>query len=253
MAPIQKNAKSVKGKHFKSNFANCGPSYNANGKRKWVHENKFFDGSLREGQGFALKRKEKIKQQYNKILRKEKWKMQQSKVKLHEEYPEHLKHLYLAEKERLEEEEQEQKNKRLKGRAVDSEAEEEQTFTVGSTSGRNDYNTTPDISADQTLSSEAGISKQSASSHKAQFMQRKQKNVSSYQKTKQEYERIKQEREQKREEFLKNKAQREEAVKKYKEKKMATYQILNRKTKKGQPNLNIQMELLLQKIQAQQQ
>lgn len=37
------------------------------------------------------------------------------------------------------------------------------------------------------------------SSHKAQFMQRKQKNVSSYQKTKQEYERIKQEREQKRE------------------------------------------------------
>lgn len=53
-------------------------------------------------------------------------------------------------------------------------------------------------------------------------------------------------------EFLKNKAQREDALKKYKEKKMAKYELLKRKTKKGQPNLNLQMELLLQKIQAQQ-
>lgn len=178
--------------------------------------------------------------------------MQQSKVKLQEEYPEHLKHLYLAEKERLDEEEQAKKNKRWKGKAVDSEGEEEQTITMGSSSGKNESNTTPDISADQTHSSKAEITAQSESSHKAPFIQRKQKNVSSYQKTKQEYERIKRERERKREEFLKNKAQREEALKKYKEKKMATYQLLKRKTKKGQPNLNLQMELLLQKIQAQQ-
>ncbi len=32
---------------------------------------------------------------------------------------------------------------------------------------------------------------------------------------------------------------------------MATYQLLKRKTKKGQPNLNLHMEALLQKIQAQ--
>lgn len=50
MAPIQKNAKSIKGKHFKSNFTHVGPSYNAKGKRKWVQENKFFDGSLNEGE-----------------------------------------------------------------------------------------------------------------------------------------------------------------------------------------------------------
>ncbi|CAM4564185.1 unnamed protein product [Leuciscus chuanchicus] len=62
---------------------------------------------------------------------------------------------------------------------------------------------------------------------------------------------MKEERARKREEFLKDKSQREEALKKYKEKKMATYQLLKRKTKKGQPNLNLQMELLLQKIQAQ--
>ncbi|RXN33991.1 thyroid transcription factor 1-associated 26-like protein [Labeo rohita] len=41
--------------------------------------------------------------------------------------------------------------------------------------------------------------------------------MSSYQKTKLEYERIKEERARKREEFLKDKAQREEALKKYKE------------------------------------
>lgn len=48
---------------------------------------------------------------------------------------------------------------------------------------------------------------------------------------------------------MKNKQQKEEAIQKYKQKKMETFQILNKKTKKGQPNLNLQMEYLLQKIQ----
>ncbi|KAL1275617.1 hypothetical protein QQF64_035240 [Cirrhinus molitorella] len=91
----------------------------------------------------------------------------------------------------------------------------------------------------------------STKTHPKTFIQKKQKKMSSYQKTKLEYERIKDERARKREEFLKDKAQREEALKKYKEKKKATYQLLKRKTKKGQPNLNLHMELLLQKIQAQ--
>uniref|UniRef100_A0A9J8AHG8 Uncharacterized protein n=1 Tax=Cyprinus carpio carpio TaxID=630221 RepID=A0A9J8AHG8_CYPCA len=125
-------------------------------------------------------------------------KMQPSPIQLEEEYPEHLRHLYLAEEERLDEEE-----------------EEEEKI-----------------------------------SHKTPFIRRKQK-MSLYQKTKQEYERIKEERARKQEEFLKDKAQREEALKIYKEKKMATYQLLKRKTKKGQLNLNLHMELLLQKIQAQ--
>lgn len=50
-------------------------------------------------------------------------------------------------------------------------------------------------------------------------------------------------------EYLKNKQQREEALQKYKQKKIETYQMLSKKTKKGQPNLNLQMEYLLQKIQ----
>lgn len=50
-------------------------------------------------------------------------------------------------------------------------------------------------------------------------------------------------------EYLKNKQQREEAIQKYKKKKMESFQILSKKTKKGQPNLNLQMEYLLQKIQ----
>uniref|UniRef100_A0A9J7ZEV2 Thyroid transcription factor 1-associated protein 26 n=1 Tax=Cyprinus carpio carpio TaxID=630221 RepID=A0A9J7ZEV2_CYPCA len=90
--------------------------------------------------------------------------------RLEEEYPEHLRHLYLAERELLDEEEQEKKKKR---------------FNEPAESDR--YSNT----------------------------------------------------------------QREEALKKYKEKKTATYQLLKRKTKKGQPNLNLHMELLLQKIEAQ--
>uniref|UniRef100_A0A8C1W6P7 Uncharacterized protein n=1 Tax=Cyprinus carpio TaxID=7962 RepID=A0A8C1W6P7_CYPCA len=119
-------------------------------------------------------------------------KMQPSPIQLEEEYPEHLRHLYLAEEERLDEEEEEK------------------------------------------------------ISHKTPFIRRKQK-MSSYQKTKQEYERIKEERARKREEFLKDKAQREEALKIYKEKKMATYQLLKRKTKKGnnnQPSMFLSSSLL---------
>jgi len=50
-------------------------------------------------------------------------------------------------------------------------------------------------------------------------------------------------------EFLRNKKKKEEAIQKYKNKKKETFQILSKKTKKGQPNLNLQMEYLLQKIQ----
>lgn len=48
---------------------------------------------------------------------------------------------------------------------------------------------------------------------------------------------------------MKNKQQKEEAIQKYKQKKMERFQMLSKKTKKGQPNLNLQMDYLLQKIQ----
>ncbi|TMS02990.1 Thyroid transcription factor 1-associated protein 26-like protein [Larimichthys crocea] len=80
-------------------------------------------------------------------------------------------------------------------------------------------------------------------------MRKKMLKKTSYQKTKEEFESIQEKRRKKKEEYLKNKQQREEAVQKYKQKKMETFQMLSKKTKKGQPNLNLQMEYLLQKIQ----
>ncbi|XP_073694759.1 thyroid transcription factor 1-associated protein 26 homolog [Garra rufa] len=257
MAPLKQNAKGkgpFRGKYLNNKFAHGGLSHNAKRNRKWLPENKVFDGSLKEGQGFAFKRKEKIKHEYNKILRKERKKIQTSKTQLEEEYPEHLRHLYLAERKRLDEEEEEKKRKRYEGRAAGKETEEDdelKTVLESSFTKEHISNTTTDQT---TASDSANEPAQSDSFHKTPFIQKKQKQkqkMSSYQKTKLEYERIKEERARKREEFLKDKTQREEALKKYKEKKIATYQVLKRKTKKGQPNLNLHMELLLQKIQAQ--
>ncbi|KAK9975799.1 hypothetical protein ABG768_021032 [Culter alburnus] len=254
MAPIKQNPRSqgpFRGKRFNNKFAHGGLSHNAKRKRKWVPEDKVFDGSLKEGQGFAFKRKEKVRHEYNKLLRKERKKKHASTVRLEEKYPEHLRHLYLAERKRLDEEEQEKKIKRCKGRARDEETEADDELNMVSdtldSSEKHVINTTTDQTTAPDSSNEPT---QSDSSHKVPFIQKKHK-MSSYQKTKQEYERMKEERARKREEFLKDKSQREEALKKYKEKKMATYQLLKRKTKKGQPNLNLQMELLLQKIQDQ--
>ncbi|KAL1275608.1 hypothetical protein QQF64_035231 [Cirrhinus molitorella] len=241
----------VRGKYVNNKFAHGGLSHNAKKKRKWIPDNKFFNGSLKEGQGFAFRRKEKIKHEYNKLLRKERKTMQTSKTQLEEEYPEHLRHLYLAERKRLDEEEEENRKKRYQGRAVDKETDDElETVSESPFTEEHISNTTTDQT---TVSVSANEPAESGSSHMSPFIQKKpqKKKMSSYQKTKLEYERIKEERARKREEFLKDKAQREEALKKYKEKKNATYQLLKRKTKKGQPNLNLHMELLLQKIQAQ--
>lgn len=53
MAPIKQNAKSqglFRGKHFNNKFTHGGLSHNAKRKRKWVPEDKVFDGSLKEGE-----------------------------------------------------------------------------------------------------------------------------------------------------------------------------------------------------------
>lgn len=55
--------------------------------------------------------------------------------------------------------------------------------------------------------------------------------------------------ERKKEETLRVKAEREEALRKYKEKKMQAYKKLSKRTKKGQPVMKDRIELLLQKIQ----
>ncbi|XP_036419727.1 thyroid transcription factor 1-associated protein 26 homolog isoform X2 [Colossoma macropomum] len=252
MAPNFKAKASFKGKNQKRNFVKGPPSAASHHKRKWIPGNKFFDGSVQEGQGFAFERKQKIQHEYNKLLRKERRRRQDSKPQT-TDYPEHLKHLYMAEQERLDKEEQMQMNRRRKGRAADAEDDEGEDIAQTSIHSSSVTGNAGSLenSAATASSNELPQSSQTDSPDKGSLRQRKQKKLSSYQKTKKEYERLKEERERKREEYLKNKAQREEALKRYKDKKMATYQLLKKKTKKGQPNLNLQMELLLQKIQAQ--
>ncbi|XP_066405987.1 thyroid transcription factor 1-associated protein 26 [Molothrus aeneus] len=163
-------------------------------------------GSVQEGRGFAFRRKQKIERQYRKLLKKRRQVHSQQDDQFTDTYPEHLKHLYLAEEAKL------KKRRR-----------------------------TPDDS----VSSEEKLNKAAESVG----TQEKFKNKTSNQKAKEDYEKIKAEHARKKEEAEKRKQQREEAQRLYKKKKMEAFKILSKKTKKGQPNLNLQVEFLLQKIQ----
>ncbi|XP_064175427.1 thyroid transcription factor 1-associated protein 26 homolog [Anguilla rostrata] len=235
MEPLNKFGKNT-GKHTAKNI-NQGkkqlPGFK-NKKRKWVPEGKIFDGSVQEGQGFAFKRKQKAQHEYNKLLLKERRK-NPVKTSFEHGYPEHLKHLYQAEAEQFRKEEQMNQQRRRRTPAAD------------------------DVSVEDTPTSHAASQSSSspdpplappevAESGRFNLSKKKMRKLTSYQKTREEYERTKEKRAKKKEEALRNKQQREEALKIYKQKKMQTYQILCKKTKKGQPNLNLQMEYLLQRI-----
>lgn len=56
---------------------------------------------LLSGRGFAFRRKQKIERQYRRLLKKRKQVHSQQGDQFTETYPEHLKHLYLAEEEKL--------------------------------------------------------------------------------------------------------------------------------------------------------
>ncbi|NXI13585.1 TAP26 protein, partial [Irena cyanogastra] len=182
------------------------------------------------GRGFAFRRKQKIERQYRRLLKKRRQVHSQQDDQFTDTYPEHLKHLYLAEEEKL------KKRRRAPDDSVSSEeklnkAAERRHCTVlprdGDEKKRKIFGFFPE---------EIGT-------------QEKFKNKTSNQKAKEEYEKIKAERARKKEEAEKRKQQREEAQRLYKKKKMEAYKILSKKTKKGQPNLNLQVEFLLQKIQ----
>ncbi|XP_035170682.1 thyroid transcription factor 1-associated protein 26 [Oxyura jamaicensis] len=158
------------------------------------------------GQGFAFRRKQKIERKYRKLLKKERKIHSPQDNQFVDTYPEHLKHLYLAEEERL----------------------------------KKQYRT-----PDDSVLSEEKLNK----AVESVITEEKFKKKTSNQKAKEEYEKIKAERAKKKEEAEKRRQQREEAQRLYKQKKMEVYKILSKKTKKGQPNLNLQMEFLLQKIQ----
>ncbi|NXK01771.1 TAP26 protein, partial [Herpetotheres cachinnans] len=166
------------------------------------------------GRGFAFQRKQKIERQYRKLLKKGRKVHSQQDNQFTDTYPEHLKHLYLAEEEML------KKRRRAPDDSVLSE--EKLNKAVESTC---------------------------TFSYRSVMTEGKFKKKTSNQKAKEEYEKIKAERARKKEEAEKRKQQREEAQRLYKQKKMEAYKILSKRTKRGQPNLNLQMEFLLQKIQ----
>lgn len=68
-------------------------------------------------------------------------------------------------------------------------------------------------------------------------------------KAKKEYQRKQQEEKKRREDAIRVKAEREEALRNYKEKKMRNFKVLSKKTKKGQPVMKDRVEMLLEKIQ----
>lgn len=68
-------------------------------------------------------------------------------------------------------------------------------------------------------------------------------------KAKQEYKRKQEEKKKKIEDIICVKAEREEALRKYKEKRLRNFKVLSIKTKKGQPVMRGRIEMLLEKIQ----
>ncbi|XP_004463609.2 thyroid transcription factor 1-associated protein 26 [Dasypus novemcinctus] len=204
-------------------------------QRTW-HPNhlKAHAGSVREGQGFAFRRKLKIQKNYKKLL----WKAQRaqtSQSQFVDRYPDHLKHLYLAEEERL--------RKQLK--KVDQTLSEEQVDQLLPEQGCIDQVLSEEqCSIDRTLPAE-----QCSKTVNSTAISKKNKKKTSNQKAQEEYEQVQAKRAAKKQEFERRKREREESQRLYKKKKMEMFKILSKKTKKGQPNLNLQMEYLLQKIQ----
>ncbi|NXC38668.1 TAP26 protein, partial [Penelope pileata] len=183
------------------------------------------------GRGFAFQRRQKVERKYRKLLKKEQKNHLPREDQFTDTYPEHLKHLYLAEEERLRKQKQ---TLRAVIHCLHHLFQEERP--VGKAVLLLHFFTLPyqhDCCNEQQPVTTEGKFKKKTSNQKA----------------KEEYEKIQAERAKKREEAEKRRQQREAAQKLYKQKKMQAYKILSKKTKKGQPNLNIQMEFLLQKIQ----
>ncbi|NXS59935.1 TAP26 protein, partial [Brachypteracias leptosomus] len=188
------------------------------------------------GRGFAFCRKQKIERQYRKLLKKGRKIHSQQNNQFTETYPEHLKHLYLAEEEML------KKRRRPRNDSALSEEKLNKAVDLISETMRCHYTVLP----------------QDGGENKQRFIffffqkittEREFKKKTSNQKAKEEYEKIMAERARKKEEAEKRKQQREAAQRLYKQKKMEAYKVLSKKTKRGQPNLNLQVEFLLQKIQ----
>ncbi|XP_068163350.1 thyroid transcription factor 1-associated protein 26 homolog [Antennarius striatus] len=256
MAPTDgkmKNKKFTgKGDDWKKSKANTQGVFK---KKKWIPDNKVYQGSVKEGQGFALNRKQKVKHEYNKLLRKERKKTHESKSLYQEEYPEHLRHLYMAEAEKLKKEAWTNRMNRSKMRMQGQKKDEEMCGNDDATQRSEAIDPDPEVNVvSQMTECVTGSEEPTTAAEKeclpmSNRMRKKMLKKTSYQKTKEEFEAVREKRRKKKEEYMKKQQQKEEAIQKYKQKKMEAFQMLGKKTKKGQPNLNLQMEYLLQKIQ----
>ncbi|NXJ06441.1 TAP26 protein, partial [Odontophorus gujanensis] len=185
------------------------------------------------GRGFAFHRKQKIERKYRKLLKKEQKICSPRDDQFTDTYPEHLKHLYIAEEERL---------KKQHKSPNDSVLSEEKLNKAVDSEMRCHYSILPQ-DGDQSITKVLFSFLQNVTT------EGKFRRKTSNQKAKEDYEKIQAERAKKKEEAERRKQQREAAQRLYKQKKMEAYKVLSKKTKKGQPNLNAQMEFLLQKIQ----
>lgn len=207
-------------------------------QRTWrLHYQQAFQGSVREGQGFAFRRKLKIQQNYKKLLWREKKGQTSQESQFRDRYPDHLKHLYLAEEERL----------RKQLGKLDQPLSEEQ---VNQTLPEKECNIGQALSEGNCSIDQPQPEEQYKEERiNSITIPKKNKKKTSNQKAQEEYEQIQAKRAAKKQEFERRKQEREEAQRLYKKKKMEVFKILSKKTKKGQPNLNLQMEYLLKKIQ----
>ncbi|NWQ96260.1 TAP26 protein, partial [Burhinus bistriatus] len=197
------------------------------------------------GRGFAFRRKQKIERQYRKLLKKGRKVQSQQDNQFTDTYPEHLKHLYLAEEEML------KKRRKPPDDSILSEEKLSKAIDFVLETMRCHYRVLPQDGDENKakICPRPAPPEECTFSYRSVMTEGKVKKKTSNQKAKEEYEKIKAERARKKEEAEKRKQQREEAQRLYKQKKMEAYKILSKKTKRGQPNLNLQMEFLLQKIQ----
>ncbi|CAL8242505.1 unnamed protein product [Merluccius merluccius] len=221
-------------------------------------------------QGFAFQRKTKVQHEYNKLLTKARRKSLKPKSQYTEEYPEHLRHLYIAESAKLKNEDLTNRSKRSLSRMGgqsksktgdadvnddddddddDDDADAADTRPATITEATAVGAAAPDPGEDPEVDPETPVAKEAESIPMSNRLKRKLTRKSSYQIAQEEFQEANEQRRKKNEEFLRNKQKKEDAIQKYKDKKKEMFQVLSKKTKKGQPNLNLQMEYLLQKIQ----
>ncbi|XP_057597591.1 thyroid transcription factor 1-associated protein 26 [Hippopotamus amphibius kiboko] len=218
---------------------------NKNVKRRTWRPNhpQAFAGSVREGQGFAFRRKLKIQQNYKKLIWREKKAQTSRESQFTDRYPDHLKHLYLAEEERL------RKQLRKADQSLVEQIDQPLSEEVDQPLPEEQCSTDQALSEEYCSIEQPQPEEQCSIKINSITIPKKNKKKTSNQKAQEEYEQIQAKRAAKKQEFERRKQEKEEAQRLYKKKKMEVFKILSKKTKKGQPNLNLQMEYLLKKIQ----